>query len=120
MMGFGSVALYADGEEVRFKAVSIKDLTPTVEPNETVSKNFRMHRLSDFYYAWCAAAGDINRDGVNDVVAGPFYYLGPDYTERREFTAARTYNPSAQFAQAMVNFTYDFTGDGWTDILVVD
>jgi hypothetical protein len=59
-------------------------------------------------------------NGVMDVVAGPFYYLGPDYTERREFTAARTYNPSNQFSQGMVNFAYDFTGDGWPDILMVD
>ena len=38
----------------------------------------------------------------------------------REFTAARTYNPSNQFSQGMVNFAYDFTGDGWPDILMVD
>ncbi|MBO0799193.1 MAG: VCBS repeat-containing protein, partial [Blastocatellia bacterium] len=51
--------------------------------------------------------------------AGPFYFLGPDYTERREFTAASTYNPSTEFAQSMVNFAHDFTGDGWPDMLVV-
>jgi hypothetical protein len=121
MMGFGSIALYAGGSgEVRFKEISYKDLNPKFEPKETVSPNFRMQRISDFYYAWCAAAADINHDGVMDVIAGPFYYLGPDYTERREFTAARTYNPSNQFAQGMVNFAYDFTGDGWPDILMVD
>ena len=121
MMGFGPLALYAGGSaEVRFKEVSYKDLNPKLEPKETVSPNFQMQRINDFYYGWCAAAADINRDGVMDVIAGPFYFLGPDYTERREFTASRTYNPSNQFAQAMVNFAYDFTGDGWPDILVVD
>jgi hypothetical protein len=121
MMGYGPVALYAGGSgEVRFKEVSYKDLNPKFEPAEKVSPNFRMQRISDFYYAWCAAAADINHDGILDVIAGPFYYLGPDYTERREFTAARTYNPSNQFSQGMVNFAYDFTGDGWPDILMVD
>jgi len=72
-----------------------------------------MQRISDFYYGWCAAVADINRDGVMDIISGPFYYLGPDYTQRKEFTAARTYNPSNQFSQGMVNFAYDFTGDGW-------
>jgi 3-keto-disaccharide hydrolase/FG-GAP-like repeat len=121
MMGFGPIALYAGGSaEVRFKEVSYKDLNSKIEPKETVSPNFEMQRISDFYYGWCAAAADINRDGVMDVIAGPFYYLGPSYTERREFTAARTYNPSNQFSQAMVNFAYDFTGDGWPDILMVD
>lgn len=121
MMGFGPIALYAGGSgEVRFKDVSYKDLNSKIEPKETVSPNFRMQRISDFYYGWCAAAADINRDGVMDVIAGPFYYLGPNFTERREFTAARTYNPSNQFSQGMVNFAYDFTGDGWPDILMVD
>jgi hypothetical protein len=121
MMGFGPIALYAGGTgEVRFKEVSYKDLNPKSEPRETVSPNFQMQRISDFYYGWCAAVADINHDGVADVISGPFYYLGPDYTERREFTAARTYNPSNQFSQGMVNFAYDFTGDGWPDILMVD
>jgi hypothetical protein len=120
-MGFGPVALYAGGSgEVQFKDVSYKDLNPKFEPKEEVSPHFRMQRISDFYYGWCAAAADINRDGVLDVISGPFYYLGPDYTVRREFTAARTYNPSNQFSQGMVNFAYDFTGDGWPDILMVD
>jgi Domain of Unknown Function (DUF1080)/FG-GAP-like repeat len=121
MMGFGPIALYASGKgEVRFKDLAVKDLNRKFEPKEIVSENFRMQRLSDFYYGWCAAVADFNRDGVKDIAAGPFYYLGPDYTERREFTAARTYNPATQFAQSMVNFAHDFTGDGWPDILVVD
>jgi hypothetical protein len=121
MMGFGPLALYAGGGgEVRYKEVSYKDLNPKFEPKEAVSPNFQMQRISDFYYGWCAAAADINRDGVLDVIAGPFYYLGPDFTGRHEFTAARTYNPSNQFSQGMVNFAYDFTGDGWPDILMVD
>jgi hypothetical protein len=121
MMGFGPLALYAGGSgEVQFKDVAYKDLNPKFEPKEEVSPHFRMQRISDFYYGWCAAAADINRDGVLDIISGPFYYLGPDYTERREFTSARTYSPSNQFSQGMVNFAYDFTGDGWPDILMVD
>jgi len=121
MMGFGPIALYVGGaSEVRFREVSYKDVNTKFEPNETVSPNFRMQRISDFYYGWSAAVADVNRDGALDVISGPFYYLGPDYTSRKEFTAARTYNPSNQFCQGMVNFAFDFTGDGWPDILMVD
>jgi hypothetical protein len=121
MMGYGPVALHVAGSaEVRFKDVSIKDLNRQIEPAEKISSHFRMQRVNDFFYSWGAAAGDINRDGVPDVIAGPFYFLGPEYTERHAFTSARTYSPATNFPQGMVYFPYDFTGDGWTDILVVD
>lgn len=121
MMGYGPIALYVGGSgEVRFKDFSIKDLNRHIEPAEKVSQHFRMQRLEDFFYSWGATTGDINHDGVPDVIAGPFYFLGPDYTERHAFTSARTYSPTSNFPQGMVYFAYDFTGDGWTDILAVD
>ena len=78
-----------------------------------------LHRasVSTMYYGWSAAASDINRDGAMDIVSGPFYYLGPTFTERRIYRAGRVYNPATEYAPDMVNFTYDFTGDGWPDIL---
>ena len=119
--GYGPIALYIGGTgEVHFKDVSTRDLQPKVEPEEQVSTHFRLQRLSDFDYGWSAAAADINHDGIQDIVSGPFYYLGPKYTERREFTSANTYNPSSVYPQAMVIFAADFTGDGWPDILAAD
>ncbi|MCU1324977.1 MAG: hypothetical protein JWN34_347 [Bryobacterales bacterium] len=121
MTGFGPIALHVAGTgEVRFKDISIKDLNVKSEPAEKVSQHFRMQQLNDFFYSWGATTGDINHDGVQDVISGPFYYLGPDYTDRREFTAARSYSPSNNFPEGMVYYANDFTGDGWTDILVVN
>ena len=121
MMGYGPVALHVAGTgEVHFRDLAIKDLNRKTEPAEQVSSHFRMQRLSDFFYSWGATVGDINHDGVPDVIAGPFYFLGPDYTERREFTSARTYSPGANFPEGMVYFSYDYTGDGWADIICVD
>jgi hypothetical protein len=121
MMGYGPVALHVAGSgEVRFRDVAIKDLNRKTEPAAQVSSHFRMQELNDFFYSWGATAGDINHDGVPDVIAGPFYFLGPDYTERHEFTAARSYSPSNNFPEGMVYFAYDYTGDGWEDIICVD
>jgi hypothetical protein len=120
MMGYGPVALHVAGMgEARFRDVAIKDLNRKTEPAAQVSSHFRMQPLNDFFYSWGATAGDINHDGIPDVIAGPFYFLGPDYTERREFTAARSYSPSNNFPEGHNYFAYDFTGDGWADIICV-
>jgi len=120
MMGYGPIALHVAGsDEARFRDVAIKDLNRKIEPTAQVSSHFRMQQLSDFFYSWGATAGDINHDGIPDVIAGPFYFLGPNFTERREFTAARSYSPSNNFPEGHNYFAYDFTGDGWADIICV-
>jgi hypothetical protein len=121
MMGYGPVALHVAGTaEVRFRDIAIKDLNRKTEAAAQVSSHFRMQQLSDFFYSWGATTGDINHDGIPDVIAGPFYFLGPDYTVRHEFTAARSYSASNNFPEGMVYFAYDYTGDGWPDIICVD
>jgi hypothetical protein len=119
--GFGPIALYVGGTgEVEFKDISYKDLANKKEPAEYVSPNYRAQRISDYSYAWSAAVADINHDGVKDIVAGPYYYLGPDYTVRHEVYRSQTFSPGTEFALDMVNFAYDFTGDGWPDVLSTD
>ena len=51
---------------------------------------------------------------------GNRYYLGPSFTESRELYAGQPYNPAKEYSPAMVNFAFDYTGDGWDDILVVE
>jgi hypothetical protein len=116
---YGPVALYVGGTgEVKFKDVSYKDLAVKETPREEVSPNFRMQRLSPFYYAWGAAAADFNHDGILDVVAGPYYYLGPDYTKRREIYPAVVRNPGKEYStDCWMTYAADFTGDGWPDII---
>jgi hypothetical protein len=115
---FGPVALYVGGtSEVRFKDVAWKDANSVVLPEEETSSRFTVKRLSELYYGWSAVTSDINRDGAMDIISGPFYYLGPNFTERRIYRNDRVYNPATEYAPDMVNFTYDYTGDGWPDIL---
>jgi hypothetical protein len=104
---------------VRFKDVETSDLGLKTLPLEKTSANYRLQRVNDMFYAWGAAVGDFNHDGVNDIAAGPYYYLGPDFTKSREIYAAQTINPSTQCpSDCMQAFAADFTGDGWTDVAV--
>src|SRR5438552_4233519 len=99
---------------------------------------FKKTQLSDKF--WCEGAnfGDFNHDGKMDVVSGPYWYEGPDFKKRHEFYPANTTFkrkkndgteetlPGYEGAKGVENvysenffaFSYDFNGDGWTDILV--
>jgi Domain of Unknown Function (DUF1080)/FG-GAP-like repeat len=116
--GYGPLALYVGGAgEVRFKEIAFKDVGMKETPAEIVSPNFRMQRISDMSYSWSAAAADFNRDGVTDIIAGPYIYYGPDYTKSREIFLATTYSPSSQLPATNCEYAYDFNGDGWPDVL---
>jgi hypothetical protein len=116
---YGPLALYVGGAgEVHFKDVAYKDLAWKARPPEKVSSQFRMQRLSDFYYSWGAGAGDFNHDGILDVVSGPYIYYGPDYIKSREIYPAKTTNPSdAHTTDVWMQFAADFTGGGWPDVI---
>ena len=114
---YGPFALYVGGSgEVRFKDVSYKDLQPRVAQPEKVSTRFRKQTVNEFYYSWGPAIADFNRDGTPDIVAGPYYYLGPDYTTAREIYIGGTIDPGTQYFNGL-QYAYDFTGDGWPDVL---
>jgi hypothetical protein len=116
---FGNIALYVGGTgEVRFRDVAYKDLAIKTRAAERVSNRFRMQQLTDFYYGWGASVADFNRDGTLDIVSGPHIFFGPDDSRRRQIYLATTTNPSTQFtSDCWMQFSADFTGDGWPDVI---
>ena len=115
---FGPIGLFASGGEVRFRDVSYKDLSVKSVVPETLSADFRMMRLTPFYYSFASAAADYDRDGNLDIVSGPFIFMGPDYTKKREFYLALPTRPGVDFSSNWLEFAGDFTGDGWPDVLL--
>ena len=92
------------------------------------------HHLTDEFWAEGASFGDFNKDGHNDVVAGPHWWEGPDFKKKHEYSPAaqtfkrkqdngseetvRGYDPLG-YSKNFFAFTHDFNQDGWTDILIL-
>ena len=74
--------------------------------------------LSDQFYCEGAYFGDFNRDGQMDVVAGPFWFEGPDFKKQHEIRSPKTYDPKG-YADNFLTYTDDFNGDGWIDVFFV-
>nr|WKN34817.1 FG-GAP-like repeat-containing protein [Tunicatimonas sp. TK19036] len=116
--GYGPIALYVGGSgEVRYKDIMLKDASVRVTPKEESSPDFTVQCINDMYYSWAANAADFNRDGILDIVAGPYIYYGPDYTKHREIFPAIAGGASLEFPYNRVQDTYDFDNDGWPDVL---
>jgi hypothetical protein len=117
----GSLALRiagAPGTEVRFKDVVAADLLTraALQPEKT-GAGFRTVQLSDQYYSEGIATADFNHDGNLDVVSGPYIYLGPDFKTSREIYKGTPAPMTGYTSWSMVDFAYDFNGDGWVDVL---
>ena len=108
--------------KIRIKNISIEDLTERAAlPIEITESRFRKHTLTDLFYSEGIAVGDLNRDGYEDVVAGPFYYLGPDFKIAREIYPSATYNPNTPpYTDSLLNYVHDFSGNGWPDVLKIN
>ena len=120
-VGFGSFGFYTKGPgTVHFRNIAWKDLNQVSEPRDKTSPHFTKQQVSQVYYGWDASVADIDHDGHLDIVSGPFYYSGPDFTTRHRYREGRAYNPSIEYAPDMINFAADFSGDGWPDILASD
>lgn len=108
------------------------------EKSSHLLHSFSRQQLSDEFWSEGAAFGDFNKDGIMDVVSGPFWYPGPDFKQRHEFAPATRRSKSQRNGQPVefagykgflgnendysdnfFAFTHDFNGDGWTDILIL-
>ena len=55
--------------------------------DELTLHTFKKIQLSDQFWCEGASFGDFNRDGVNDIVSGPWWYEGPGFTNKHELYA---------------------------------
>ena len=79
---------------------------------------FERLQLSSDFTCEGANFGDLNRDGAVDIVAGPYWYAGPEWKTRHELYEPKTFDPLA-YSDNFFAWCEDFDADGWLDVLVV-
>ncbi|MFM9114699.1 MAG: FG-GAP repeat domain-containing protein [Planctomycetota bacterium] len=90
----------------------------SAQESKPILRTFKKIKLSDKFYSEGMFYGDFNKDGKLDVVAGPYWYAGPDFQQRHEYFPAKEFDPNS-YSNAFLMFAYDFNQDGWSDILVI-
>ena len=91
----------------------------TTETHAAEPVRWEKKTLADKYYCDGVNVGDFNHDGHTDVVAGPFWYEGPSLERVHEFYPAVPLPPEKSPSNSMFSYAWDFSGDGWDDILVL-
>lgn len=91
----------------------------TVAGPATAALQFEKRVLTDKYYCDGINAGDFNRDGHMDVVAGPFWYEGPEFRRTHEIYPPKVFPTPPSPTDSLYSFVHDLNGDGWADVLVV-
>ena len=95
---------------------SVGFLSNAEESREIIS--WETKKLSADFYGEGAFHGDFNKDGAVDVVSGPYWYEGPDFTKKHEYRPAKKYDPK-QYSDNFLTFVHDFNNDDWDDILII-
>jgi hypothetical protein len=104
-----------------------------------VLHSFKKHQLTDQFWAEGANFGDFNQDGKNDIVYGPYWFEGPDFTKKHEYSPAtqsfkRKKSDGSEetipgfegllgaknaYSDNFFAFAHDFNNDKWPDILIL-
>lgn len=99
----------------------IKPSEPTpAKPAPPSPMKWKKTVLSTVFFSEGAHAGDFNKDGKMDIVSGPYWYPGPDFSEqnRREYYPVKPFDPKG-YSDNFFAFAHDINGDGWDDILIL-
>jgi hypothetical protein len=79
---------------------------------------WKKHVLTKDFITEGLSAGDIDGDGVMDLVAGAFWFKGPDFKEGKLYRPGRAMPIGAYMEDSFLSWIDDLNGDGRNDILM--
>lgn len=103
---------------VLFFILIAPNTTITEEENQYKIHHFEKDQLSSTFYAEGAGIGDITGDGRAEVMCGPYWYVGPEFSIRHEFYEPHEFDPMGYSDNFIVEVD-DVNGNGRNDILVI-
>jgi len=103
------------------------------------TRSFKRIQLNDQFWSEGASFADLNNDGANDIISGPWWWEGPDFKTRHEYYPATktftlklgpmtsievpgfegTLGKDNKYSDNFFVFPYDFNTDGWKDLLII-
>jgi hypothetical protein len=117
-----SIGLLLLGASAAFAADAPTPAAPpaATAPGAPTNIHWKKITLSHDFVSEGANFGDFNHDGKQDVVSGPYWYEGPDFTKRHEYMPPEPkLNPDGQYSHNFFAYTHSFKNDGWDDIVIL-
>jgi FG-GAP-like repeat len=120
-------------------AAAVLAVSTLAEAKDHLLHSFTKKQLTDQFWAEGANFGDFNHDGNQDVVYGPFWWEGPDFTVKHQYAPAEAsfklkkpdgseatipgyegaLGKNNAYSKNFFAYSGDINGDGWDDIVIL-